>query len=91
MLWTVAGLALVALDTGDTARAGRLWGAVAGEYGSESRRSEGLETFTAPLAAVDEPAFLLEVDAGRELGLDAAIEAILDDGAEPGPHAEPLC
>ena len=80
LLWTVAGLALVALDAGDSARAGRFWGAVADEYGSEPRPSDGFETFAAPLAAVEEPTFLVEVDAGRALGLDAAIEAILDDG-----------
>jgi len=81
LLWTVAGLALVALDAGDSARAGRLWGAFADEYGSAPRPSDGLERFAAPLAAVEDPAFLVEVDGGRERGLDAAIEAILHDGA----------
>jgi hypothetical protein len=82
-LWVLAGLARVALQTGNSERAGRLWGAVIDAEGREplpsQQHHDWLHGFAAPLVESTEPQFVAAVESGRELGLAAATRLALDE------------
>jgi predicted ATPase/class 3 adenylate cyclase len=80
LLWTLAGLSVVAFRRGDLERAGAIWGSVETELELEPPpMEEGIRELAAPLAEVADDAFVSAVREGRLLGLESAVALALGE------------
>src|SRR5438874_5924450 len=79
-LYTIAGLAQVALARGDLERAGTLWGAAEAEGGRLPRWPNERARRGGALLDTDDPAFAAAYERGRLLDVWDAAAIALDDG-----------
>ena len=79
-LWVLICFSLLEVRRERPDRAARIWGIVAADIAQRPPpQASSLEQLSAPLLAIDDPAFLAAADAAATEDMAAAIELVLED------------